>query len=204
MNCFNIAPLCISKLFQQNPGINPFNLTGARKQNIPSAKQTNKLGLKFKHQAAFGISYPIKVECPRPFSLSIVTWTRTRTMNGALAWPSHLSFHCRHWAMNIAESVRQDTIEYWQNKFKICMRILYHVNKAWDLLICFWGSITQFVQNMILRVKVIFHDTFGFISWNTDSTTFTSYLLTMSAIPNVIFKRCRLCDKSGRNSVSLL
>ena len=38
---------------------------------------------------------------------------------GTLAWPSRQSFHYRHWAVNIVESVRQDTIEFWQNKFKI-------------------------------------------------------------------------------------
>ena len=42
MISFNIAPIYISKLFQQNPGINPYNLTGARKHNIPSAKPTKK------------------------------------------------------------------------------------------------------------------------------------------------------------------
>ena len=64
---------------------------------------------------------------------------------GTLAWPSRQSFHYRHWAVNIVESVRQDTIEYWQNKFKIRMRIYLVNDKTWDLLICFCGSITMAV-----------------------------------------------------------
>ena len=55
---------------------------------------------------------------------------------GTLAWPSRQSFHYRHWAVNIVESVRQDTIEYWRNKFEIRVR-LWRVNKARVLLICF-------------------------------------------------------------------
>ena len=65
---------------------------------------------------------------------------------GTLAWPSLQRFHCSHWAVNIVESVRKDTIEYWQNKFKIRMRIYLVNDKAWDLLICFCGSISMAVS----------------------------------------------------------
>ena len=40
----------------------------------------------------------------------------------ALPWPSHQSFYRGHCAVNIAESVRQDTIEHGHNKFEIRMR----------------------------------------------------------------------------------
>ena len=33
------------------------------------------------------------------------------TIKGTLPWPSCQLFHCRHWAVNVAESVQQDTIE---------------------------------------------------------------------------------------------
>ena len=146
-----------------------------------------------KANSTFGKNWPTE-----GFYLSATLWrlTRTLTIKGTLPWPSGQSFHRRHWAVIITDSVRQDTIEYWQNKFEIRMRI-YIVKKAWNFPICLCGSSTiYFVQNIILTVY--FRLLFGFISWNTDSRTFTFHLLSMSAIINATLKRW-LCDKSGRS-----
>ena len=40
---------------------------------------------------------------------------------------------------------------------------------------------------------------FDFKSWNTNSTMYTFYLLTMSAIPNVMLKRWLFDDKGGKS-----
>ena len=81
-------------------------------------------------------------------------------------------------------------------KIKICQHI-YLVTKAWDLLICVCDSVTiYFVQNIILTGWVIFprRAWLYFLFLNTDSTLFSSYLLTLST-----FLKRWLCDKSGRS-----
>ena len=79
---------------------------------------------------------------------------------------SRQSFHCRHRAVNIAEFVRQDSIEYWQSKFEIRVRICL-VNKTRDLPICFSDSMAInffFSKILFLQLRLFFQDTIGFIS----------------------------------------